>query len=94
MSKQYVKIKSNDANSQYKEHSDLMSVLAMTMEDPQTRFCLKYRLQSELPTTSELMTQYLKHLAAEIRKIEIHRADRDDPEKTAGSIYNPPFSCL
>eukprot|EP01084_Bolivina_argentea_P066925 122004_1 len=34
--------KLNKTDSGYMEYSDLMSILAMTMEEPQTRLCLKY----------------------------------------------------
>ena len=72
----------------YGAYSDLMSVLAMTMEDPQTRLCLKYRLRTDIDTMTEWGTQYLKHLAAEIRiEMENRLAAEDDPEKTAGLIF-------
>lgn len=68
-------------------YSDLMSILAMTMEDPQSRLCLKYRLESGIKTMCEWGTQYLKHLAAEIRiEYETRLLAEDDAEKTAGFI--------
>jgi len=68
-------------------YSDLMSILAMTMEDPQGRLCLKYRLESDIKTMSEWGTQYLKHLAAEIRiEYETRLLAEDDAEKTADLI--------
>eukprot|EP01083_Nonionella_stella_P213807 770817_1 len=82
-------IKPEKATSQqkYMEYSDLMSILAMTMEEPQTRLCLKYRLESDIKIMSEWGTQYLKHLAAEIRiEMETRLAAEDDPEQTADLV--------
>eukprot|EP01084_Bolivina_argentea_P066927 122007_1 len=79
--------KLNKTDSGYMEYSDLMSILAMTMEEPQTRLCLKYRLNSNIKIINEWGTQYLKHLAAEIRiEMELRLQAEDDPEKTADLI--------
>ena len=84
----YTKLSADSASeaAMLRAYSDLMSLLAMTMEDPQTRLCLRYRLESDIDGMTEWGTQYLKHVAAEIR-IEMERrlAAEQDAEKTAGT---------
>jgi len=68
-------------------YADLMSILAMTMEDPSTRACLKYRLEGELQQIESWGSQYVKHVAAEIRteKNEQLLAE-DDARKIEGLL--------
>ena len=76
-----------EAGARKEPFSDLMSVLAMTMEDPETRQCLKYRLASGAQNMDSWGSQYVKHLAAEILMEMKDRLEaEEDPEKLDGLI--------
>lgn len=69
------------------EYTDLMSILAMTMEDPHSRLSLKYRLLSKIEVIHEWGAQYIKHLAAEIHiEMEERLLAEEDASKLAGLI--------
>ncbi|ETO05494.1 hypothetical protein RFI_31903 [Reticulomyxa filosa] len=59
-------------------------LLAMTMEDPTTRACLKYRLESDLSQIETWGAQYVKHLAAEVRQ---EMLDRLKAERRQSPIF-------